>query len=372
MPLRSARAPRARVGEAYEDRPAGGDVDTLAIMAPPTDAALLPPGRDVLGPALTVVAALMWLDRYEAEPPALLAAAFAWGAVIAPGVSLLVNQASLAALMVEETAKGLGVLAILLLRRRGLDGVVDGIVYGGMAGIGFALIENVLYLGQAFGDAGGDGAMTTFVARGLFSPFAHPFFTMAIGVGLWVAASHRGFGPHLLAPLLGWVVAVVLHGAWNLSALSGLQGFVLAYVLFQVPVFAAAVALAVAARRREGRSIVRHLGAYVAAGWLTAAEAAMIGQMPERTRAREWAGRTRGPRAARAMRGFQDLGSELAFLRERMTRGTAPADAASLEQRMLLTMWQLRLLFLPDRAGPGRGTEPQGRTGTPARASGSA
>ncbi len=314
-------------------------------------------------PVFVVVAAFLWLDRYEAEPTSLLLFAFGWGAAVATLVALVLNSASVFVLanaggdpdlasvvfapFVEETAKGLGVLAVLLARRREFDGVVDGIVYAGLVGIGFAFVENVLYLGRAFGDGGGEGVAAVFVLRGLFSPFAHSLFTMAIGVGLGLAASRRTTRARVVAPLVGWAVAVGVHAAWNLSALSGLQGFFAGYVAFQLPFFAAAIVLAVLARRREGRLIAAHLGIYATSGWLTPAEVSMLAKVSARREARGWASRTLGPDASRAMRDFQELGSELAFLRERMSHGTAARDAPEVEQRMLATMWHLRPSFLP-------------------------
>ena len=47
----------------------------------------------------------------------------------------------------EEASKGLFLLLLLWWRRAELDGILDGIVYAGMVGIGFAFVENILYLG---------------------------------------------------------------------------------------------------------------------------------------------------------------------------------------------------------------------------------
>jgi hypothetical protein len=151
----------------------------------------------------------------------------------------------------------------------------------------------------------------------------------------------------VLAPLGGWLVAVVLHAAWNLAAVSSLGGFVTGYVLFQVPIFVAAVVLAVLARRREGRVVATNLEVYVRSGWLTQGEVRMLASLPERSTARAWAQRTSGDDARTAMRDFQELATELAFLRERMTHGTAPSDAAETELRTLQTLWHLRSRFLP-------------------------
>jgi hypothetical protein len=249
--------------------------------------------------------------------------------------------------VVEETLKGLAVLIVFLVRRREFDGVVDGIVYAGMAGIGFAFIENVLYLGRALVDTGTTGAVFVFLLRCVVSPFAHPLFTGAIGVGIGVAARSHKVWVWIVAPLLGWVVAVLLHAAWNLSASSGLAGFSAAYALFQVPVFAAFILLAIMARRREGRLIATHLTVYGSTGWLSPQEIAMLSSLPARRDARSWAQRTGGPDARRAMRDFQELGSELAFLRERMVHGTAPDDARTQEYALLAAMSALRGGFVP-------------------------
>ena len=81
-------------------------------------------------PVLGVVAAFLWLDRYEAEPPSLLAFAFAWGAGVASFGALVINTASLQAIheaggdptravlvvapVVEEALKASAVLLVLL------------------------------------------------------------------------------------------------------------------------------------------------------------------------------------------------------------------------------------------------------------------
>ena len=55
--------------------------------------------------------------------------------------------AAVVAPITEEGAKGLFILLLLWFRRRVIDGVLDGIVYAGLVGVGFAFTENILYLG---------------------------------------------------------------------------------------------------------------------------------------------------------------------------------------------------------------------------------
>lgn len=341
----------------------GCGAETFAVIAGETGLAGLVAGILLSAvPVFPVIAVFLWLDRYEAEPASLLAFAFAWGAAVATFGALVINTASVheiekaggdptiaavaVAPLVEESLKGLAILLILLTRRREFDGVVDGIVYAGLVGVGFAFVENVLYLGRAL-EGGGRAIVLVFVLRCVVSPFAHPLFTAATGVGVGIAARSTRRPVRLIMPVLGWCGAVVLHGAWNLSASSGLRGFVSGYVAVQLPLFAAVAILAVLARRREGRLIGRHLAVYCSTGWLSRDEVGMLVSLRARRDAKSWARRTGGRDARRAMRDFQELGSELAFLRERMVRGTAAQDAREQEHSILAAMSALRGWFLP-------------------------
>jgi len=315
-----------------------------------------------LVPVGIVLPALLWLDRVEAEPIGQLLFAFGWGALVATFVALVVNSYSLAELTrhggsvstaavvvapwVEETCKGAAVLVVLLWRRREFDGIVDGIVYAGLAGLGFAFTENVLYLGRSLQENGTAGLATTFVLRCVFGPFAHPMFTMATGIGLGVAVQTRRAWLRVVAPLCGLVVAVLLHGLWNLSAVAGLRGFVGLYVAVQIPVFAAAVGFAVWARRREARLVGQHLQVYVRSGWFTPAEVAMLGSMTERRRARAWAAQVAGARGRRAMRGFQAAATELAFARDRATRAALSEEGQAIERDLLREVTAQRWAFV--------------------------
>src|SRR3954470_18641142 len=127
------------------------------------------PGISVLATALAavpvvpLVLAYLWLDRYEPEPRRLLLLGLLWGAFAATFGALVVqgigglfagvsDEVSLAVLapVTEEGSKGLFLLMMLWWNRAELDGILDGIVYAGMVGIGFAFTENILYLGASY------------------------------------------------------------------------------------------------------------------------------------------------------------------------------------------------------------------------------
>ena len=119
-------------------------------------------------PVGPLVACYLWLDRYEPEPRWLLALGLLWGGFVATAGALLVQgaggwvigfseQESLAVVapVTEELTKGLFLVLLLWWRRNELDGILDGIVYAGMVGIGFAFIENILYLAAAYNGTDG-------------------------------------------------------------------------------------------------------------------------------------------------------------------------------------------------------------------------
>ena len=228
----------------------------------------------------------LWIDRYEPEPPRLLAWAFLWGATGATLIALVVNTTgqavvggafgaavgqlyggSLSAPFVEEIAKAAVLYAIYRWRRHEFDGVLDGIVYAGMVGLGFAFTENVLYYGRTALE-GGDVLAATFFVRGVMAPFAHHRFTSLTGLGLGLAALREG-APWRVAPVVGLIGAMVLHSLWNTSAgLAGGVGFLGVYASVMVPVFLALLGVVIAAMVRERHVLERYLTPEVAVGVL--------------------------------------------------------------------------------------------------------
>jgi protease PrsW len=312
-----------------------------------------------LGP---VIACFLWLDRYEPEPVPLLVVAFGWGAVVATAVALalqlldqLVFDTSdvfggvVAAPVTEEAAKGLFVLLLLWFRRRVLDGVLDGIVYAGLVGVGFAFTENILYLGGAYAGADGAGpggirsATALFVVRGVFSPFAHPLFTSFTGLGVGFAVVARTKRWRILAPVLGYLAAVSAHASWNASAfLDGGHLFVLTYVVAMVPAFLLLVGFALWARSREGRMLTRSLIDVANRGLLDPAEVPWLVRLPARRVSRRYARSYGGPVAEKVMREYQQQAVELGFLHDRYLRGTAPDDFAARGAAMVQRLRALR------------------------------
>ncbi len=217
-----------------------------------------------LVPLCIVIPVLQWLDRVEPEPRSARVHAFLWGATVSVVVSSLVNgvvaasvgetaAAIFSAPVVEEGTKAIGIWYAV--RRRELDGVMDGVIYAGWTALGFAVVEDFLY----FSDASADGSLLElFIVRALLTPFAHPLFTAWTGlaVGLAVARGRKLF-PRVLA---GYALAVLSHLVWNASLFvtdsqDGSVFLGVAVVLFVVLFVLAAVALYVFRRREQARFV---------------------------------------------------------------------------------------------------------------------
>lgn len=196
---------------------------------------------------------LYWLDRYEKEPRWLLLITFFWGGFIAIigtlivasvfeiGFSLVLQDAvlediaggSITAPLVEEFMKGLAVMMVFFIFRKEFDSILDGIIYGGIAGLGFAATENVFYFLGQYDAEGWVGMFTNFALRvGVFA-WGHPFYTAFTGLGFAVARMNRNTLVKLAAPVIGYFLAVFAHAFHNTAVIfvTGLGSLALVILL---------------------------------------------------------------------------------------------------------------------------------------------
>ena len=182
--------------------------------------------------------------------------------------------------MTEEAAKGLFLLIMMTGRRRNeLNSLTDCLVYAGITAAGFAWLEDILYIAKADSVA---RSLITAAMRLIMGPFAHPLFTTMTGIGVYFALQQRNITAKIAYILLGYIGAVIMHGLWNDSTLSRPKAYLLVYVLWMVPIFALAIGLGIASRRREQRVVAAKLPAMVAAGLVTPNEATSLGSIRNR------------------------------------------------------------------------------------------
>jgi RsiW-degrading membrane proteinase PrsW (M82 family) len=299
--------------------------------------------------AMTVVVlAYLWLDRWEPEPPRLLVLAFLWGAsvavvlasviqifvesVINPGHPETVSRVSvvIGAPLTEEAAKGLFLLLMMTGRRRNeLNSLTDCLVYAGLVGVGFAWLEDILYIssGHTLG-----ASLVTAALRLIMAPFAHSLFTTMFGIGVYFALQQRKSLAKVGCILLGYLGAVVMHGLWNGSSLLGVEAYFAVYVFWMVPIFGLMILLGVHSRRREQRVVAAKLPGMVAAGLVTPNEATWLGSIPNRKLAIGQATRLGGRPAGKGVKNFAAQVVELAFVRDRIDRGLGDQRVFALQQ----------------------------------------
>lgn len=307
---------------------------------------------------------LLWLDRYESEPMWMLATAFLWGALVAVFIAIILNTingalvaaatrnaqigqnfgAVISAPIVEESAKALILFILFFWKKDEFDGIIDGIIYAGMVALGFAMTENILYYGRAVQEGG--GALTViFILRGMIAPFSHPLFTSMTGIGLgWSRQSNNVF-VKLVTPVLGFMLAILLHATWNGTATyGGAAGFFAGYFLVMGPAFIITLMVVFFSLRREGRIVREFLYSDYQKGFFDGREYEKLCTIRGRMGLSWNAMTTRGYAGWRSRMRCNQLASELAFHRSRVARGFVrdPQVAQEREQDYLSTMQELR------------------------------
>lgn len=328
---------------------------------------------DAEGAGLSIVYAMIplpflwfcfwWLDRYEPEPRRYKLAAFVWGGVVAVAIALAVEvwaakafdlsdeaTASFVAPAIEEAAKCLFLVLTFLRWRRVIDGVLDGLVYAGIVGLGFAFVENIGYYASSYlgspdiAIAGSEGATTVFIVRGVFSPFAHPLFTSAFGIAIGLAVARRSTTVRVLICAVGLALSMTLHGLWNGSLSYGPAnglGFVLAYLAMALLLVVLAT-VAIVVRVRQVRVLERSLSYVADRGWIHPAEIPYLSRFGYRKAARRYARGNHGKDAAKVVTQYQRLATEMAFLHDSLMSGRSRPMGVERTYALLDAMYALR------------------------------
>jgi RsiW-degrading membrane proteinase PrsW (M82 family) len=327
------------------------------------------------------------LDLYEREPVSMMLGAFAWGAFAATALSLdaagwnevlaLAGGADAAARwgpvlvapLIEEFLKAAGLVLLALIARDEIDDVMDGFVYGAICGLGFAVIEDVVYFVAAFGGSVGDIAQG-FAARVLASGlYGHVLYTGLVGMGIGYVVTRRedvALGRRLAVAAGLGALGVAGHALWNSPFLASLypadpiDGFDRVRVAVAVAVRGAPLVFVVAvavtlAHRRERRWLANALTVAARGDAITPEEAAILAAPGGRRRAVA-AMRRRGGRAAATLLGR--LHREQISLAMLVDQAGGRDDAAVVMQRSRCRSLRLALDAIPgagstaDRGGP--------------------
>jgi protease PrsW len=315
-------------------------------------------------PVPIYVMLLLWIDRYESEPLWMLATAFFWGALVAVFIALLFNTgveiiaaiatrskevasnvgAVISAPIVEESAKALILVIFFFWKKDEFDGIVDGIVYAGMAGLGFAMTENILYYGRAI-QQGPQALTVVLILRGIGAPFSHPLFTSMTGIGLGWSRQSRNTLVKFAMPILGFMLAVLMHATWNGSAaFGGGVGFFVTYFMVMGPAFIVILMVIHFSLRREGRIVQQFLYPDYETGFFDRREYERLCTIRGRMGMSWHALWSQGFSGWRLRMRCNQMASELAFHRSRVARGIGrdPQIAQAREASYRSNLEQLR------------------------------
>ena len=147
------------------------------------------------------------LDLFKRSPASLQLAAFVWGALIAAGLAGHPNNylqnlimranpdmlqtwgAALVGPTTEEVLKALGVVMVVLIAGHKFHRLMDGVIYGALAGLGFQFTEDIVYMFKDVSslDVGATlgSVLFVFVIRAIiFGAFAHTTYTALVGFGI--------------------------------------------------------------------------------------------------------------------------------------------------------------------------------------------
>jgi protease PrsW len=298
-------------------------------------------------PIPLLVVLILYLDRLEPEPRALLAAMFGAGAGMAVITALLGRAlhtgaitppelgphagrvvaitvgAAIGGALVAETLSGAVLLALLASRRTEIDGAHDGVVYASMTGLGFALVANLYAYSQAW-NAGASALVEEFTRRGIFGPLFQALFTSMIGLGIAYAASRRSGG--YLAIIAGWIAAVALDALWNHSVAAGGTSLLVTYVIL-IAALIGVIVVVVIDRQRVVAMITMFLPGFEDPEVVMVTDVRMLASLRMRRLGRQWARLNLGLDGKRAMAQYQLAATELAMACNRNSFGRTTTEA---------------------------------------------
>jgi RsiW-degrading membrane proteinase PrsW (M82 family) len=328
-------------------------------------------------PTVFYVLFVWWLDRYEKEPLWLLCLVFLWGAIPAAVVSVILEflfdipvqalgdqglisslvSISVGAPLIEESAKGIALIGLVLVFLREFDDVLDGIVYGAMIGFGFAMTENLVgYFLPILGAEGVGAGLTNIFLRTTVFGFNHAFWTGITGAAVGYARLSRDWGRRLVAPVGGWTLAVLLHAIHNAGVTLVQQTFCLSLGVSLLVDWGGLVLLLVVVitvLRRESRWIRRGLVEEVRSGSIGPREFELLCSAGQRLLIR-WEAWGRGGRVAyRAIGRYYQCATELAFKKQHLRslgdEGGNLAQIQELRQQLVISRAIAWPWLWPDR-----------------------
>lgn len=327
--------------------------------------------------ALAWGAVFLLLDRFRPQRPLVWLLTFLWGACASTWFSLHVNTwaaemmntegaapdtgsraAIFAAPFVEEVSKATVLFLLVILWRARIVSRLSIVVLAGLSAIGFAFVENIIYYARVYVYAMNtitvkqphEEIMELVMLRGFYTSYAHPLFTMMTAFGLAVGLGARSKLVRVIAPLAGFCLAAAGHMLWNGVASTNSSESAKPAWYYSLALLAILVLLMIVTVVAQAQLIRRRLGDFRRVGWLTDRDPIVFSGPFKRIKL-HLAGIFRGPKKWLATAKFMRRITELAYIREGMTRGTIAEGGNSRAHEILHELEVLRPDALTDTQG---------------------
>lgn len=195
-------------------------------------------------PGIALALALYFTDRFDREPLGLLFSVFVLGGVatiptmfiemflarfnIFTGIYKYAYTAFIVAALTEEFFKRTAVY-IGVYYHDAFNEKLDGIIYSAYAALGFATVENIIYVVFRYSTNPYVG-----LYRGLLSVPAHMLFAVTMGYYISLAKFSTEADKKKYYTRLSLVVPIILHGIFDFILMSKIQILMIAFIPFVI------------------------------------------------------------------------------------------------------------------------------------------
>ncbi len=198
-------------------------------------------------PTIVIIAYILGFDKYNQEPPKLLLKLFVAGCfTVIPAIYLerMVDENSfygylglffycvIGVALMEEGVKFVASY-LLSYHDNAFDEIYDGIIYCVMVSLGFATIENIMYVMQY--------GQSTAIIRAITAVPAHAIF--AVTMGYFVGMSKAYPNHRILYMVSSLVAPILLHAVYDFILFTGLNWLMLVFIVYVVLLYKQTFAL---------------------------------------------------------------------------------------------------------------------------------
>ena len=194
-------------------------------------------------PVVCFIGWIYYKDKYEREPPIKLVEYFVFGILVSilaifielylsklnnfNGILSNIYTAFFVAALTEEGLKSI-ILIPMLLREKNFNEKLDGIIYSIFLSLGFATIENIIYLMRERIDL----LFSLSITRGLISIPSHIMF--AITMGYYI--SKYKFDKYNKKKYLYFavIIPILLHGVFDFILMIGYRWAIIVFVVYLI------------------------------------------------------------------------------------------------------------------------------------------